>query len=443
MGDFGPEIREPYLFIPLAIVFAAGLFDFRRPWRIAHLDLAVLLSFGIAMGFWHDFRPDIAVPLAYPPLAYLLARMLWIGFRGRSETDGLRPSAPVGWLAGGLIFLVFFRIALNLGTGGVIDVSYSGVIGADRVTHGETVWGKGEFPSDNDFGDAYGPVNYYAYVPFELALPWDSGYFDDELPAARGAAIFFDLFAVLGLYVLGRRLGRRGDDPEPDAGRALGVTLGFAWCAYPFTTYALQSSSNDALMAALIIWAFVALASPVGRGIWLGVGTMMKFVPAALAPLLAAGERSLLDRRQWRQALIFTIAFAVTVALLAVHPALDPGIGTFLDRTLGNQLDRSSQLSIWGREPSLDWLQKTLQVGTVVLGFLVAFVPRRRSPVQLAALGAAVLLAVEIAASHWFYLYLPWFLGLMMVALLATTVSPAASGARAAHGHRNTESAAG
>ena len=432
MGDFGAEIREPYLWIPLAIVFAAGLFDFRRPWRIAHLDLAVLLSFGIAMGFWHDFQAGVAVPLAYPPLAYLLARMLWIGFRGRSEGDGLRPSAPVGWLAAGLIFLVFFRVALNLGTGGVIDVSYSGVIGADRITHGETVWGKGEFPDDNDVGDAYGPVNYYAYIPFEAALPWDTGYFDDELPAARGAAIFFDLFAVLGLYVLGRRLGRRGDDEDPGAGRALGVTLAFAWCAYPFTTYALQSSSNDALMAALIIWAFVALASPAGRGIWLGIGTMMKFVPAALAPLLAAGERGLLERIRprdpdhpppdgpgLRPVAVFAAAFAVTVALLAIHPALDPGLGTFLDRTLGSQLDRDSELSIWGREPSLHWLQVTLQVGTVALGFLVAFVPRRRSPVQLAALGAGVLIAVEIAAAHWFYLYLPWFLGLMMVALLA------------------------
>ncbi|MCH8181529.1 MAG: glutaminase, partial [Proteobacteria bacterium] len=28
------------------------------------------------------------------------------------------------------------------------------------------------FPEDNRFGDTYGPANYYAYVPFELALPW-------------------------------------------------------------------------------------------------------------------------------------------------------------------------------------------------------------------------------------------------------------------------------
>ena len=150
----------------------------------------------------------------------------------------------------------------------------------------------------------------------------------------------------------------------------------------------LQSNSNDALMAALIIWAFVALASPVGRGIWLGIGTMMKFVPAALAPLMAAGETSLLERRQWRPALVFTAAFALTVALLSIHPALDPGFGTFLDRTVGSQLERVSQLSIWGRWDSLEPLQLPLQLATVALGFAVAFVPRHRTPVQLAALAA-------------------------------------------------------
>ena len=74
------------------------------------------------------------------------------------------------------------------------------MIGADRLTHGQAIWGN--FPDDNPFGDTYGPFNYYAYVPFELALPW-SGQWDD-LPAAHAAAIFFDLATVAGLFFLGR-----------------------------------------------------------------------------------------------------------------------------------------------------------------------------------------------------------------------------------------------
>ena len=66
----------------------------------------------------------------------------------------------------------------------MIDVGYAGTIGADRITHGDPLWGEGEFPDDNRFGDTYGPVNYYAYVPFELALPW-SGEWDELAVLAR------------------------------------------------------------------------------------------------------------------------------------------------------------------------------------------------------------------------------------------------------------------
>ncbi len=104
--------------------------------------------------------------------------MLWVGFRGAGE--GLRPSAPTAWLAIAGAFLLGFRIALNIADSGVIDVGYAGVIGADHITHGQAVWGLNAFPSDNPFGDTYGPFNYYAYIPFELALPWHGAW--DEPP---------------------------------------------------------------------------------------------------------------------------------------------------------------------------------------------------------------------------------------------------------------------
>ena len=44
--------------------------------------------------------------------------------------------------------------------------------------------------------------------------------------------------------------------------------------------------------------------------------------------------------------------------------------------------------------------------------------PRRRGPLQVAALGAAVLVSVELAMAHWFYLYVVWFAPLALVALL-------------------------
>jgi hypothetical protein len=417
-GQFGHKLNTPYVWIPLAGLFLFGLFDWRRRWRIVHLDLLVLLSFGISEAFFNAGEIGTSVPLAYPPLLYLLGRMLWVGFRGPGE--GLRPSAPIAWIAIATVFLLGFRVALNVADSGVIDVGYAGVIGADRITHGEVLWGSGAFPSDNSFGDTYGAFNYYAYVPFELLLPWSGSW--DDLPAAHASAIFFDLAAVGGLFLLGRRLrpGRRGTE--------LGVLLAFAWVAYPFTGYALQSNSNDTLVAALLIWALVLFASPIKRGGLLGLAALTKFAPLALVPLFAAGERGLAwwaegDRRERlrrpsvRPLAMFSIAFGAAAALMLALPAVDPGLATFYNRTVGSQLDRTSPFSVWGQEGSLEWLQTVVKALAVGLALVVAFVPRRRTLTQIAALVAAVLIAVQLTAEHWFYLYIPWFLGPLLAAL--------------------------
>ena len=421
-NQFGHKLNAPYVWLPLAAIFLLGLFDWRRKWRIVHIDLLVLLSFGISEIFFNAANIGVSVPLAYPPLAYLLARMLWVGFRGAGE--GLRPSAPTAWLAVGGAFLLGFRIALNIADSGVIDVGYAGVIGADHITHGLTVWGLNAFPPDNPFGDTYGPFNYYAYVPFELLLPWHGAW--DDLPAAHAAAILFDLATVAGLFVLGRQLG----------GTRLGVILGFAWAAYPFTDYALQSNSNDTLIAALLVWALVAFSSPVKRGALLALATLAKFAPLALAPLFAAGERGLVDRsdglqrqaparRRLRTLAFFSIAFMGGLALMLALPAIEPGLATFYDRTVESQLDRTSPFSIWGQERSLEWLQTVLKAFAVLLALLVAIVPPRRSLPQVAALAAAVLIAVQLTAEHWFYLYIPWFFGLAITGLVRGQDQPA------------------
>jgi hypothetical protein len=417
-NQFGHKLNAPYVWLPLAAIFLLGLFDFRRWRRIVHLDLLVLLSFGISEIFFNAGNIGVSVPLAYPPLVYLLARMIWVGFRGAG--DGLRPSAPTAWLAIGGAFLLGFRIALNIADSGVIDVGYAGVIGADHIIHGQTIWGLHAFPSDNPFGDTYGPFNYYAYIPFELVLPWHGTW--DNLPAAHAAAIFFDLATVAGLFMLGRQL----------AGNRLGVILGFAWAAYPFTDYALQSNSNDTLIAALLVWALVVFSSPIKRGGLLALATLAKFAPLALAPLFAAGGSGLLDRPdpapirrpRLRALALFSIAFIGGVALMLALPAIDPGLASFYDRTVKSQVDRTSPFSIWGQDHSLEWLQTVVKAFAVGLALLVAFIPRRRTVPQIAALAAAVLVAVQLTAEHWFYLYIPWFLGLAITGLVGQRVPP-------------------
>jgi hypothetical protein len=399
---FAGKLNAPYVFLPLALVFLAPFVHLRRLRRLLHLDLLVLLAFGASHFFFNRGEISASVPLAYPVLAYLLARLLWEGLRpGRSRTP-LIPHVPITWLPLALVFLVGFRVALNVTDSNVIDVGYAGVIGADRIEHGRDLY-DGRFPKDNEHGDTYGPADYLAYVPFEAAFPWGGKW--DDLPAAHAAAIFFDLATLLGLLVLGRRL-RAG--PE---GNALGVALAYAWAAYPYTLYALDSNSNDTLVAAVLVWALVALRSPPLRGVLIGIGAAAKFVPLALAPLFAASR----SRRPGR-ALWFSLALAAVLVAAFAAFVPDGGIRELYDRTLGYQLGRASPFSIWGQHAGLAPLWLAVKAGAIALAVLVAFIPRQRSAVQIAALGGAVLVAVQIAAAHWFYLYVVWFAGFAFVA---------------------------
>jgi hypothetical protein len=58
-------------------------------------------------------------------------------------------------------------------------------------------------------------------------------------------------------------------------------------------------------------------------------------------------------------------------------------------------------------------------VAAAALAVIVAFVPRRIDLRQAAALGAGVLIAVQLVATHWFYLYVVWFVPFVLVAIFA------------------------
>jgi len=418
-GAFGRKLNAPYVWIPLCILFVAPFVDVRRPLRLLHLDMLVLLAFGVSHVFFNRGEIGVSAPLVYPVLLYLLARVLLAGLRPRRSAGPLVPHAPLMLLVVALVFLCAFRVGLNVADSNVIDVGYAGVVGADRILDGDPLYGEG-FSDDVERGDTYGPVAYVLYVPFEQALPW-SGRWDD-LPAAHGAAITFDLFVLGGLLLLGRRL-RPGQE-----GAALGVALAYAWAAYPYTAFVLESNSNDSLVALGCIGALLAasLARDYAAGLWTGVtvalATAAKFVTLALAPLFAR-----------RAPLVFGAALLLTLVATVAPFVPDGGLRELYDRTIGYQVSRPSPFSIWGQVDSLDWLQTVLKAAAAGLALLVAFVPRRPDLRQTAALGAAVLIAIELVATHWFYLYIVWFVPFLFVALFAaharTLPEPAAEAA--------------
>ena len=98
-------------------------------------------------------------------------------------------------------------------------------------------------------------------------------------------------------------------------------------------------------------------------------------------------------------------------------PAITPGLHTFYDRTIAYQAGRNSPFSIWGQVPSLEPLRIALLGATAALSLFLAFRPRQKTLIQVAALGAALLIALQITMHHWFYLYIVWFYPLLLVTL--------------------------
>jgi hypothetical protein len=409
--SIGRSLNRPYVWLPLAAIFLLAFFDPRRPLRLLHLDLLVLLAFGLSQLYFNQGRIELAMPLVYPLLGYLLVRTLLAGFRPSERRERLVPRLPVRWMAVGLVLLVAFRVGLNLADSTVIDVGYASVVGADRIVHGEELY------VDNEVhGDTYGPVNYLAYIPFEALLPWSGSW--DSVPAAHATAIGFDLLTIVGLMLLGTTL-RRGRE-----GRRLGLALAFAWAAYPFSLLALQENTNDLLVAALLVLSLAALRSPPGRGVLLGLAAAAKFAPLAIGPLLATGT----GEERGRSWLRFSVAFAAVCVVATLPFVPDGGLRELYDTTIGFQLGRGSPFSLWALHPSLDWLQTALQVGAAGLALALAFVPRRRDARQVVALAAAVMIAVQLPATHWFYFYLAWIAPLVLAATMSAYREPALAG---------------
>lgn len=406
-GAFGRKINAPYVWIPLMVLFILPFIDWRRPLRLLHLDLLMLLGFCLSHYYFN--RGDIftSVPLVYPVLVYLLVRMLLAGYvrRFRAREEPLRLLVPVTWLALAVVFLIGFRVGLNVTSSNVIDVGYSGVIGADRLVHGASLYGN--FPSDDPSGDTYGLVAYYVYVPFEAALPWKGTW--DDLPAAHAAAIFFDLATLLGMFLVGRRL-RPGLE-----GRTLGIALAYAWATYPYTAFVSNSNSNDSLVAMLLVYGFLALGSAPGRGALLALAGLTKFAPLALAPLWGSYPRLFSEPRR---KLAYVGAFIATAVIVMLPVLLGPKLSLFWERTVSFQLGRGSPFSIWGQHGGLGTLQDAIKVAALALAVLVCFLPRVKDRLQVAALSAAILIALQIGLEHWFYLYIVWFFPFVMVVLL-------------------------
>jgi hypothetical protein len=437
-NGLGGILNRPLIWLSFCLFFLVGLANLRKPLSLRNLDLLVFLSFSIYLLYFNEGRVFASVAAASVPFLYLIGRCAWIGWTNRASPTAA--ALPVWLLVAATVLLFGFRVGLNTEASGTLDVGYAGVIGADRLANGVTPYGNfpvkdtgrpcgpanedgdigdwiqanGRCESANHLGDTYGPVNYHAYLPGLWLFGWSGKW--DGLPSVHFTTLFFDLLAILGLVAVGHRFG----------GARLAALLAFAWVANPFTQYVSSSNTNDAIMPALLIWGFWAASSNVGRGVFAALGAWTKLAALVVVPLWATYPNS----RNWRRATVFAGAFAVTTVfcfwtlLLGGNPV--EAFRVFYERTFEMQVDRRSPFSPWdwGQYhaqgiPDLKWLQQPLQVALVGAALALAVVPRHKSPLQLAALTAALLMGFELVLTHWAALYIAWFFPFLALALVA------------------------
>jgi hypothetical protein len=407
-GAFGRSINSPWIWIPLCIAFLLPFFDWRQPLRWLHFDLLALVGFSASLAFFNAAELGISVPISSALLAWLVIRLLAIGLRPDARPPPLRLMLPWRWLVVIGLFLVGLRVGLNIVDGNVIDVGYAGVIGADKFSHGRQLYGA--FPFDNGSGDTYGPLLYLLYVPFEWIWPWQGTW--DDLAAAHAVAGVFDLLCAALLFLIGRKL----------RDNVLGVVLAYAWLAFPFSVYVTNSGSNDAIPAAFVLAAIWLHRQPLARGGLSIAAGLTKFAPLALLPLFAGDglwDRDLAGKVRLRKLALFILGVLVVAGATALIFAPTTSPKDFWDHTLAYQFGRDAPFSVWGLYGG-GWrtAQHFVQGATILLALAVFFVPRRGNTITLAALAAAIMAAVQLSATYWFYLYLAWLLPMALIAFL-------------------------
>jgi hypothetical protein len=108
----------------------------------------------------------------------------------------------------------------------------------------------------------------------------------------------------------------------------------------------------------------------------------------------------------------------LAMGAVAVIPALSHDtLHTIYERTIAYQSERNSPFSVWGL---YGWHggERAAEIAAVGLALGLPLIPRRGDLVGLAAGCGAILIGVELTLEHWFYLYIPWFFPLVMLALL-------------------------
>ena len=411
----------------MALVFLVGLFDFRRPGRIAHLDLLVLLSFGISQAVLQR-RRDRRLGPARLPAARLSART-----GALDRLPRRRGAAPVaaGALAG----------ARRDPPDRLPDHDQHRRLGGDR----RRLRGHDRRRPDHPRRAALGRGRVPRRQPLRRHLR---------------AGQLLRLRPVRARAALERRVGRAGPPRTPPrspstwrrspasssarracvggrAGRDLGVLLRVRLGRLPVHG----------------VRAAVELQRLAGRGAGRLVAGAVR--PPARPRGAARRWRRWPSSRRWRWCRCTRPASAACSGATARAAGWRRCARWPCSRSASSsrrrccwsirrsiRASRRSSTAPWSASSTAPRRSASGARSTGSSGCrrrssrrppcsptLLAFVPRRRDLPQVAALAAAVLIALQLSVDHWFYLYIPWFFGALVIALLCLPASERVSGA--------------
>ena len=204
---------RPYVWLPLCLLFLAPFFDPRRPFRLLHLDLLVLLGLGVSLFFFN--RGEITASVA----AHLS------GARLRVRADAVGRASARGERAGPLVPVLAGAVAgdRRRRPGLRADRPQRRRLARDRHRRrrrgrrrphrpraGRSTTATSR-PGSESAATSTGRSTTSPTCPFEAVFPWD-GHWGD-VPAAHAAAIAFDLLTALGLLGARPAAARRPRGP--------------------------------------------------------------------------------------------------------------------------------------------------------------------------------------------------------------------------------------
>lgn len=427
---------QPAVLIGLALLFV--LMTAVAPWRrLRNLDVAAAVFLVAPVMLLQRRYVDASVVAAVPGLGYLMVRCIWTALgppRQRPRSTPVLNVLTSGWddarrvrllrivlLALGLVFLM-----VTVSSREAVDVAYAVMEGATKLVGGVLPYG--HMPGDVIHGDTYPLLSYALYAPLARFWPvystWNSV---DVVLAATAAAVLAVAWALFRGSA-GARATRRA--PRAPGHELAGLRAAVAWLAFPPLLAIASTGTSDAVLAALVAFALLLWRRPAWATGLLAAGAWFKLAPLALLPLRLAPLRG---RRLSRAVLAIVVVSAPMLALLLALGGLDGP--SAMVHAISYQFSRGTPQSFW-QALGLQGLQPFGQAAA--LGLIAAATVRlavrpswEGEPARMAALTGGVLIALQLAANYWAFLYLAWAMPAISMSLLSDPAPLAADAAPA------------